>query len=138
MKIKSFECPKSIRNYEKKNTWNVRRLVDESFVTSAQRTSVVYCRLSDFRLRIDSCLKGSLSEASSSLLSSSSSVSFVFPDMIFYRISILKGKKYQFQLCNLPIQIGISIFYVDLKTAFMNMHHTLSVYGFRWQKTSHF
>ena len=25
MKIKSFECPKSIRNYEKKNTWKVRR-----------------------------------------------------------------------------------------------------------------
>ena len=49
MKIKSFECPKSIRNYEKKYTWNVRRLVDESFVPSAQRTSVLYCRLTDFR-----------------------------------------------------------------------------------------
>ena len=24
IKIKSFECPKSIRNYEKKNTWNIR------------------------------------------------------------------------------------------------------------------
>ena len=47
MKIKSFECPKSIRNYEKKNTWNVRRLVNESFVPLAQRTSVLYCRLSD-------------------------------------------------------------------------------------------
>ena len=23
---------KSLRNYEKKNTWNVRRLIDESFV----------------------------------------------------------------------------------------------------------
>ena len=32
----------------KKNTWNVRCLVDESFVPSAQRTSVLYCRLSDF------------------------------------------------------------------------------------------
>ena len=49
MKIKSFECPKSIRNYEK-NTWNVRRLVDESFVPSAQRTSVLYCRLSDLKI----------------------------------------------------------------------------------------
>ena len=39
---------KSIRNYEKKNIWNVRRLVDESFVPSAQRTSVLFCRLSDF------------------------------------------------------------------------------------------
>ena len=48
MKIKSFECPKSIRNYEK-NTWNIRRLVDESFVPYAQQTSVLYCRLSDLR-----------------------------------------------------------------------------------------
>ena len=33
IKIKSFECPKSIRNYEKKNNaWNIRRLVDESFI----------------------------------------------------------------------------------------------------------
>ena len=48
MKIKSFECPKSIRNYEK-NTWNVRRLADELFVPTAQRTSVFYCRLSDFK-----------------------------------------------------------------------------------------
>ena len=31
----------------KKSTWSVRRLVDESFVPSAQRTSVLYCRLSD-------------------------------------------------------------------------------------------
>ena len=50
MKIKSFECPKSIKNYEKKNTLNVRCLVDQSFVPSAQRTSILYCRLSDFRL----------------------------------------------------------------------------------------
>ena len=32
----------------KKNTWTVRCLADESFVPSAQRTSVLYCRLSDF------------------------------------------------------------------------------------------
>ena len=32
MKIKSFECPKTMRNYEKKNTWNIRHLVDKSFV----------------------------------------------------------------------------------------------------------
>ena len=37
MKIKSFECPKSIRNCEKNNTWNLRRLVDESFVPATQR-----------------------------------------------------------------------------------------------------
>ena len=33
----------------KKNTWNVRRLVDEPFVPSAQGTSALYCRLFDFR-----------------------------------------------------------------------------------------
>ena len=47
MKLKSFECPKSIKNYEN-ITWSVRRLVNESFVPSAQQTSVLYCRLSDF------------------------------------------------------------------------------------------
>ena len=37
------------RFYEKKNNaWNIRRLVDESFILSAQRTSVLYCRLTDF------------------------------------------------------------------------------------------
>ena len=41
MKIKSFECTKSIRNYEKKNTLNVRRLVVESFVPSYY---IVDCR----------------------------------------------------------------------------------------------
>ena len=28
MKIKSFECPKSIRNYENNNAWNIRHLID--------------------------------------------------------------------------------------------------------------
>ena len=33
IKIKSFECPKSIRNNEKiNNAWNIRRLVNEYFV----------------------------------------------------------------------------------------------------------
>ena len=37
------------RFYEKKNnTWNIRPLVDKSFVPSAQQTSVLYCRLTDF------------------------------------------------------------------------------------------
>ena len=48
-KIK-IECPKSIRNYEKKNTWNVRHLVNELFVPLAQQTSLLYCRLSDFSI----------------------------------------------------------------------------------------
>ena len=39
MKIKSFECPKSIRNHEKNNSWNIRRMVNESFVPATQQTS---------------------------------------------------------------------------------------------------
>ena len=43
IKIKSFECLKSIRNYEKNNNaWNIRRLVDESFVPMTQRPSISY------------------------------------------------------------------------------------------------
>ena len=52
MKIKSFECPKSIRNYEKKNTWNVKRFVDDSFAPSAQQTSVLNSRLTGFKIII--------------------------------------------------------------------------------------
>ena len=48
MKIKSFGCPIVYKKLWKKNAWNVRRLVHELFVPSAQRTSVLYCRLSDF------------------------------------------------------------------------------------------
>ena len=48
MKIKSFECPKSIRNYENNNAWNIRHLVHESFVLAFQQTSVLHCRLTDF------------------------------------------------------------------------------------------
>ena len=44
----SFECPKPIRNYEKTNTWKIKRLVDDSFVSSAKQTSVSYSRLTDF------------------------------------------------------------------------------------------
>ena len=49
MKIKSFECPKSIRNYKKNNACNIRRLFKDSFVPSSQRTSILCCRLSDFK-----------------------------------------------------------------------------------------
>ena len=50
IKIKSFECPKSISHYEKNNAWNIRRLVDELFVPSTQPASVLYWRLSDFKI----------------------------------------------------------------------------------------
>ena len=48
IKTKSFECPKSIRNCEKNNTWNIGRLVNESFVPATQQTTISYCRLSYF------------------------------------------------------------------------------------------
>ena len=35
------------KSFPRLYTWNIRRLVNGSFVPSAQRTSVVYCRLSD-------------------------------------------------------------------------------------------
>ena len=34
-------------------TWNIRCLVDESFVLANQRTSVLYCKFGDFRLLFD-------------------------------------------------------------------------------------
>ena len=37
---------------KKKNTWNIRHLVNELFVQSAQRTSVLYYILTDFKLSI--------------------------------------------------------------------------------------
>ena len=44
----SFECPKSIKNNNKKIAWNLRCLVDEAFVPASQRTIVLYCRFTDF------------------------------------------------------------------------------------------
>ena len=48
IKIRSFECPKSIKNYEKTNAWIIRRLDNESFVSASQQTSILYCSLTDF------------------------------------------------------------------------------------------
>ena len=36
---------------KKNNTWNIRRLVDDSFVPSSKQPSVLYCKLTDFKLR---------------------------------------------------------------------------------------
>ena len=45
----NYFCKDFARNCEKENTtWNIRCLVDGSFVPVNQRTSVLYCRLSDF------------------------------------------------------------------------------------------
>ena len=46
-KMNSFECPKSIKSI-KNNTWNIRLLVDDSFVPSSKQPSIIYCRLTDF------------------------------------------------------------------------------------------
>ena len=35
---------------KKKNTWNIRRLVDDSLVPSSKQPSVSYCKLKDFRI----------------------------------------------------------------------------------------
>ena len=37
LNIKSFEFPKSTRNYKKNNAWNIRRMVNDSFAPANQR-----------------------------------------------------------------------------------------------------
>ena len=36
------------RNHEKNKTWNIRQLVDDSFVPSSNQPRVLYCRVTDF------------------------------------------------------------------------------------------
>ena len=36
------------RNHEKNNTWNIRRLVYNTFVPTSKPPSVLYCKLMDF------------------------------------------------------------------------------------------
>ena len=57
---KEFESPKSIRNYEKDNAWNIRRLVTGSFVQTNQQPRILYCKLTDFRLNRNGYKKNSL------------------------------------------------------------------------------
>ena len=49
IKIKSFECPKSIKSIKKIILGTSRLLVDDLFVQSSKRPSVLYCRLTDFK-----------------------------------------------------------------------------------------
>ena len=49
VKIKSFECPKSIKSVKNNDTWNIRLFVDNSFVPSSKQPSILYCRLMDFK-----------------------------------------------------------------------------------------
>ena len=41
------------RNCEKNKSWNIRRLVAGSFVQTNQRLSVIYYRLTYFKIRLD-------------------------------------------------------------------------------------
>ena len=56
IKIKSFQCLNSIRNYKKNNAWNIWHLVNDPFVSTNQRPSVLYCRLTNFRDRLKKLL----------------------------------------------------------------------------------
>ena len=47
IKIKSFECPKSRRNYNENNAWNIRHLVKEMIIPYTHRHIVSYWRLRD-------------------------------------------------------------------------------------------
>ena len=38
---------------KKNNTWNIRRLVDDSFVPSSKQPNVLYCKLTDFNSVVD-------------------------------------------------------------------------------------
>ena len=48
IKIEKIECPKSIRNYEKNNAWNIRCLVGGSLGQTNKRPIVIYIRLTEF------------------------------------------------------------------------------------------
>ena len=47
----SIFAKNSASHHDKKNnTWNIRRLVDDSFGPSSKQTGVIYCRLTDFNI----------------------------------------------------------------------------------------
>ena len=66
-----MECPK----YKKNNTWNIRLLVDDSFVPSSKQPSVIYCRLTDFKI---SLILG--------LFLSRNIMVFDFPHFVFFQV----------------------------------------------------
>ena len=47
IKIKSFDCPTSIKSIKKNSTWNIKLLDDNSFAPSSKQASLIYCRLTD-------------------------------------------------------------------------------------------
>ena len=74
----SFEGPKSTRNHKRDNAWNIRRLVNESFVPPSQQTSILYCRLSDFKSNNKLLLKLHVDITQSSSNSLTQPASFLF------------------------------------------------------------
>ena len=50
--MKSFEFPKSVRNYEKNNAWNIRCLVDESLSPIDQASQSIILKI-DFAVHTD-------------------------------------------------------------------------------------
>ena len=70
--IRSFECPKSIRNYEKKNTWNIRPLVAESFVGPSEmgsRGAIAPLHILEKNAYVKKCHFGNFSERAGMALS---------------------------------------------------------------------
>ena len=74
---------------KKNNAWNIRRLVDESFVPLTQRPSILYWRLSDFRKCLESKY-ASIHMVGRSKLFRSTSWQAVLPQ-IFTRITLLSS-----------------------------------------------
>ena len=67
-----------LRNHKKNNAWNIRRLVNESFVPPSQQTSILYCRLSDFKSNNKLLLKLHVDITQSSSNSLTQPASFLF------------------------------------------------------------
>ena len=82
----------------KKNiTWNIRRLVDDSFVPSSKRPSVLYCKLTDYRWLCEN-------ERLSAILSIYELFVIYLSELIFFCLE----KQYQ---CNKMCVIGYNNFF---------------------------
>ena len=69
---------------KKNNAWNIRRLVDDSFVPSSKRPSVLYCKLTQTLLFFfHDFLQNSLQKA------------FQFIFLFFYEIKKIKIKRFE-------------------------------------------
>ena len=66
------------KSWKKNNVWNIRRLVDDSFIPSAKRTNLLYCRLTDFKSNNKLLLKLHVDITQSSSNSLTQPASFLF------------------------------------------------------------